>query len=352
MSGHRGGSFFPEGARVRSIARRWRKTCPDFGVLKNGMALGLERTFLGFLCLLLSACAERSKPLPPPLAAEPGVKAKGVEAPAPLDGARELVAPDKAREARVVVRLPRPPFAYQLEQTLDVPEAPPPRLVEVAKSKISIVDEAGWFRANKLSPLGEELTQTARQELEQQGVPLSIEGARLARRLRHEDHEILLYDAPEQRGRYLLVLRADKRFGPFDFSSYRDAPNAPEAFTEAETLWAQAREGVLFVSHAHLTYAKSSAGQNAYLSALSLEDGQLLWRSQPLVANSRECALLSAHVVCGYGFTAEPDFLYLLSAANGLVVKKIPVKSGPEHILRSGNQLFVRTYDTGYRFEL
>ena len=44
--------------------------------------------------------------------------------------------------------------------------------------------------------------------------------------------------------------------------------------------------GVLYVSHSHNTYAKSSMGTNAYIIAVDLVTGKILWRSAPLVANA------------------------------------------------------------------
>ena len=52
----------------------------------------------------------------------------------------------------------------------------------------------------------------------------------------------------------------------------------------------------------------------------------------------------------GYGFTAEPDFLFVLDMKTGEVVEKTKVKSGPEVILDKSGELYVRTYDHDYVF--
>jgi hypothetical protein len=49
--------------------------------------------------------------------------------------------------------------------------------------------------------------------------------------------------------------------------------------------------------------------------------------------------------VSGYGFTAEPDFLYLLDRRTGGVLDRLALPTGPEIVRKRGNKLHVRTYD-------
>ena len=81
----------------------------------------------------------------------------------------------------------------------------------------------------------------------------------------------------------------------------------------------QAPTGILYVETAHPTYAKSSYGRNAYVSAIDVKKRKLLWRSPALVANAAHFVLLNDTIVSGYGFTAEPDYLYALDRATGKV---------------------------------
>jgi outer membrane protein assembly factor BamB len=64
-----------------------------------------------------------------------------------------------------------------------------------------------------------------------------------------------------------------------------------------------------------------------------------------LVANADNFVLLSTVIVSGYGFTAEPDYLYAIDRATGRVVGRLPLPTGPERIVRHGNTLTVDTYD-------
>jgi hypothetical protein len=105
---------------------------------------------------------------------------------------------------------------------------------------------------------------------------------------------------------------------------------------------------MLYVSNFHRTYARSSKGANAYLTAIDLATHRIVWRSQPLVANANNFVVVGDTIVSGYGFTAEPDYLYVVNKHTGSILQRLPVKSGPEYLVRRDDRLFVRTYDTDY----
>jgi outer membrane protein assembly factor BamB len=135
----------------------------------------------------------------------------------------------------------------------------------------------------------------------------------------------------------------------FDFRDYarppRIAPGEKE-FTYEQVVWAQlAPTGVLYVENAHQTYAKSSYGRNAYVSAVDPKTRRLLWRSPALVANADNFVLLNGTIVSGYGFTDEPDYLYALDHATGKVKGRLLLPSAPQTIARHGSTLTVTTYD-------
>jgi hypothetical protein len=138
-------------------------------------------------------------------------------------------------------------------------------------------------------------------------------------------------------GRYLV--RGDYAL---DFRRFLTPPNRGYGM---EIRWAREVGGVLYVSHAHQTYAESTNGRNAYLSAIDLERGRTLWRSRALVANARNFVVDGNLIVAGYGFTAEPDFLYLLDRRRGKVLDRLAVLSAPEVIKLRGDRYHVRTYD-------
>jgi outer membrane protein assembly factor BamB len=109
--------------------------------------------------------------------------------------------------------------------------------------------------------------------------------------------------------------------------------------------WAREADGVLYVENTHLTFASAPRRRNAYISAIDLNTRRTLWRSPALVADARTFVLDGGYIISRYGFTAEPDFLYLLDRRTGRVLDRLELPSAPELIRRRGNRLYVRTYD-------
>jgi hypothetical protein len=131
----------------------------------------------------------------------------------------------------------------------------------------------------------------------------------------------------------------------------RIAPGERE-FVYEQTVFAKEAAGRLFVETAHSTYAKSSYGLNAYLSAIDLKTKRLRWRSPALVANAGNFVLLNTTIVSGYGFTAEPDYLYAIDRGTGRVKGRLLLPSSPERIARHGDVLTVDTYDHRLRIRV
>ena len=57
-------------------------------------------------------------------------------------------------------------------------------------------------------------------------------------------------------------------------------------------------------------------------------------------------------IICGYGFTAEDDFIYLLDKYTGEKVDRIKVNTGPDQFEIVGDTLYVATYNTAYTFKI
>lgn len=157
-------------------------------------------------------------------------------------------------------------------------------------------------------------------------------------------HLFLVYGKDATTGRYLVAAntRTKALRYAYDFVNFARPPNG--GWFEGAS-WAPEADGVLYVENTHLTYASATRSRNACLSAIDLKTERTLWRSPALVANARTFVLAGDLVVDGYGFTAEPDFLYLLDRHTGRVRDRLAVPSAPELIRRHGNVLQVRTYD-------
>ena len=140
-----------------------------------------------------------------------------------------------------------------------------------------------------------------------------------------------------------------------DFLTYSHSPgNLPQErdFVFQQLKWAEVEDGILYVSTAHRTYAESSAGLNAYITAIDLETLGILWRSRPLVSNSENFIIEGDMIITGYGFTAEEDFIYLLNRLTGEVMRTYDVPSAPEYLYKEEDMLYVRCYNSDCIFEI
>lgn len=152
----------------------------------------------------------------------------------------------------------------------------------------------------------------------------------------------------------VTVYKGEQCVAELEFTEYMYSPDYVEKdkdFVEEEVHDAKIKDGVLYVSTFHYTYA-ASAPSNAYITAISLEDYSVLWKSQPLVCNSLNFEIVDDIIFCGYGFTAEDDYLYQLDRITGCVLEKYKLISKPDYIIYKDDKLYVRTYNTNYVLEV
>ncbi len=156
---------------------------------------------------------------------------------------------------------------------------------------------------------------------------------------------------------YLLSIY-EKESGTFvkclEFSDYRYTDNIKEGdydFVEQRIWWAQSVDDVLYVAVAHNTYTESCP-HTGYLVAIDLNDNHVIWKSAPCMTNGRTFEIIDNTIVCGYGFTNEPDYLNLVNRLDGSLIEQIPIKSMADYIIRKDDILYVRTYNTNYTFQL
>ncbi|MCU0755231.1 MAG: serine/threonine protein kinase [Xanthomonadales bacterium] len=189
-------------------------------------------------------------------------------------------------------------------------------------------------------------------------VPEQIEGVKLLKVIDSGEAILSLYGPDFSSATRLLAQHPDTGavLYALNFAAWVQAPQRIDAdrdFVNQQIVWAQQLDGVLYVSHGHNTYARSSYGHNAYVSALDIHAGfSVHWHSPAQVSNAGNFLILGDHLISGYGFTAEPDFLYVLDRQTGTVLQRTPLKSGPDYILANDRALHVRTYDTDYEFPL
>jgi hypothetical protein len=118
--------------------------------------------------------------------------------------------------------------------------------------------------------------------------------------------------------------------------------------------WAQVRDGVLYLSTSHNGYAKETGGMSSWITGVDMATGDVLFRSDPLTANSQNFVFWGSAILCGYGFTAEPRAFYVLDASNGRTLQKITLPTSPEAFVPKyeKNQVDVRGYNRDFVFSV
>lgn len=143
----------------------------------------------------------------------------------------------------------------------------------------------------------------------------------------------------------LQIVKDGKVTHRLDFSNFTNR-------TTQYINWAIIENDILYVQHTGNGYAKGFKGQTSYLSAISLKDNKILWTTKPLTANSRNFILSGNSIIVGYGFTDEPDFLYVIDKFSGERVQTIKLKNGPDFIAERDGQIYVKTYNQRYVFDI
>ena len=258
-----------------------------------------------------------------------------------LGASRAKLEESQARAADALASLPRVslapiPLAYTLRRNVDGAPNAKVHLEKQSEAKNLITDFEDWETKNELRSVG----RRGRTVTRLANVPKTMNGAGLRNAFVHADHVAAIY------GSSIVISSEGKR--PLVFDARAAMSRAPRPFDLA---FAQLVGGTLVVELAYNGYANESGGKNGYFAAFDAASGELSWVTDPLVANAGEAVVSGGSIVTGYGFTAEPDFLFVLDLTTGKVEQKIPVKSGPEAIRAKGDQVFVRSYDVDYVFK-
>ncbi len=261
-------------------------------------------------------------------------------------------------EKQEIVTLAKPPFrATFAENDLQIQNI---SLQQLSVEKNDIIDDNEWFADNDLSMprmktavnfyySGAEAPLKVPQNIPQQwGNFKLIEG------IKGENAHFYLYGESHMNYQHLLIANAENtRILHFlDFGNYIYSDNNKGDFIDMRVQWAELIDNVLYVSTSHSTYAESSNRINAFITAIDLSNYKILWQSAPLVSNAKNFEVIGDNIVCGYGFTAEPDYLYVLNRFTGKKVQTIKLASGPSYIIRKGEKLCVRTYNRNYVFRI
>lgn len=109
--------------------------------------------------------------------------------------------------------------------------------------------------------------------------------------------------------------------------------------------------GRLYFNEACQSYSREAGGACSSLLAVDPVAGTVEWRTPPLTSNN-VILLHGPYIVAGYGFTAEPDSLFLVDRATGRILDRQPLDSAAGYLEFLGNDLVVVTTNQVYYFGL
>jgi hypothetical protein len=103
--------------------------------------------------------------------------------------------------------------------------------------------------------------------------------------------------------------------------------------------------GTLYFNEACQSYSSEANGRCSSLVAVDAAAKKVVWRSRPLTSNGM-FVVAGEHLIAGYGFTSEPDFVHVVKRSDGSIAQRIPVPTGPQRIeLVSPGEAEVELYD-------
>lgn len=138
-------------------------------------------------------------------------------------------------------------------------------------------------------------------------------------------------------------------YGAYDFSNYEQNGIAHNWDTSQYINDVMIEGNIMYVNHSGLSYSDGYDHLTGYISAINLFTNEVLWTSQPKTCNSRMC-IEGNSIICGYGFTDEPDFLYVVDKYSGQHTQKLFVRKAVYTPIVKGRKCYVRTYSYDYEF--
>lgn len=264
-------------------------------------------------------------------------------------------AADEGHDDVALIQVASPGFPY-LDASVQAPELPKFVLRVADQKKNKITDEEEWMKQVGYEPAAKFLAPGADQ------LPAEGKFGRLKffRNL-PDDFKLAIYESfgprPEAAN--------DPGFGSIydkDFSYVAVVLDSGNMVLKTYDLGAffpgilemsniEVVDKVLYFDANYNGYADITKNKTGYLVAFDVFKGKVLWTSPALVASFRGFLITGHHIIAGYGFTKEPDFLYVLNRHTGAIEQKVNLKSAHEMMLIKGNRLYVRAYDIDYVFE-
>lgn len=170
----------------------------------------------------------------------------------------------------------------------------------------------------------------------------------------NEGNIYLLADSKTYNDNSIVIItdKENRELHRIDFSEYLFPSTNVNPHYPMGVKWAMIEKNILYISNYHRGYAENTGGLNGFITAIDLATYEMLWRSESLISNSTNFEIVGDVIISGYGFTAEPDFIYLIDKRTGRKISTTKVATAVEYIIRKGDNLYVRTYDRDYIFKI
>lgn len=254
--------------------------------------------------------------------------------------------PDISAESQTVPE-PSEPVSRTINQSgltaffadsTDAPEPVPFDLTLVSEKKNNISDGADWFAGNRLYlPVANgRLCESSNRIYEDSDIDYDHWQSINATVFFDDNYiyqwsaeNVIIFDKITAQTKYVIQVSSD-HWSPMGSCAYLE-------------------EGILYIGSIHNGYAMENS---CYLMAYDIENDRILWRSEDQTYNSAGFIVKDGIIICGYGFTAEPDYIYQISMYTGKVLSKTPVAKMPDLLVEKNGQLYVHTYSYDYVFNM
>ena len=133
----------------------------------------------------------------------------------------------------------------------------------------------------------------------------------------------------------------------YDFENYRFSPKTTLMGCEQCIQDVVIEGNILYVSHGINTYSESTGYQSGYISAIDLNTDEIIWTTRPMTCNSA-FAILGNSIICGYGMTSEPDYLYIVDKYSGQRVTRLSIRTMAEYVFVKNKNVYVHCYNYNY----
>jgi len=109
------------------------------------------------------------------------------------------------------------------------------------------------------------------------------------------------------------------------------------------------KDGIFYGASVTNGYAEPDS---CFMFAYDLEQDKLLWRSADQSYNSMNFVVKGDVILCGYGFTAEDDYLYQINRNTGEILDRLELKKMPDLLVEQDGKLYVHTYSYDYVIDM